>query len=496
MSLGAWLLTTGGCNCIIDADKYRGGGDGGGRIDAADNLPDGSSPDGRIESDAGPIEPTTAREGEGSGTGAPPFVIVLRGEFAAGSTARVVRAGDDSETDLVAEPAVVANDGSMLAVAIRIPVYQDLAEDEMTTLEIHVDDGGGEVLKDTFQVLGLDELDLPASVDTTTLRPLYSRITAPIAVAFTGASPAILRSSSDITIDAALRASGAAGANGGDPGPGGCRGGGTGQAGQCSTSGGGAGGLEVTTGTGGGGGGHDGPGGGGASGGDGGEPSGDEMLVPLSGEGGNGGGGGGNGTAAAGGPGGGGGGVIELSAGGTIALGGNITANGGQGADGDGELAATAGGSGGGGAGGAILLRAIAVTGNRSLSALGAAGGTTFNTGGLGADGRVRIDVGTEALPAGVTTEPPAVRGPHWADDTDHLVRSASFAATLYGEPDQTFAASVDGGDPVDVELSGTGIGSYQVTLEPGHNRICAIVRPAQLSLPEAVRCMVVTYVP
>ena len=69
MFLGGWLVASGGCNCLIDADKYRGGpsGDGGdcGDCDAADNLPDGTAPpDGRIESDAGPVEPSSAREGE------------------------------------------------------------------------------------------------------------------------------------------------------------------------------------------------------------------------------------------------------------------------------------------------------------------------------------------------------------------------------------------------------------------------------------------------
>jgi hypothetical protein len=59
------------------------------------------------------------------------------------------------------------------------------------------------------------------------------------------------------------------------------------------------------------------------------------------------------------------------------------------------------------------------------------------------------------------------------------------------------FAAHVEGSDPVAVMTNGVGRGNDDVTLEPGHNRICAIVSPtANLSLPEAVRCMIVTYVP
>lgn len=497
MLLGAWLVASGGCNCLIDADKYRGGpaGDGGSEIDGADNIDGTAPPDGRIESDAGPIEPTSAREGEGSGTGAPPVVIVLRGEFAAGSTARVVRSGDG--TDLVAEPAVVASDGSMLAIPIRVPVYEDLAEDQMTTLEIYVDEGSGETLADTFLVDGLDELDLPASVDTTTLRPLYSRITASTAVAFTGASPAILRSTTDIDVGRALRANGK---QGGGAGPGGCTGGGEAQPGNCDLSGGTAG-ASGTTGDGGGGGGHaqDGnPGTGGASGGQT-SGSGDGLLTPLVDEGGHGGGGGGGGLLGlgSGGEGGGGGGIVELTAGGTITVAALVDVSGGNGVDGAGICGTNAGGSGGGGSGGAILLSAMAAAGSGTLDATRGDGATACNGGGNGSPGRIRIDVATSDLPAVLSTNPTAVRGPHWADDIEPIQRSADFTATMYGEPNRTFAANIDGSDPVDVETDGSGVGTYDITLEPGHNRICAIVSPtADLTLPEAVRCMVVTYLP
>jgi hypothetical protein len=491
MTLGAWLLASGGCNCIIDADQYRGGGgDGGG--DDADGS-DGSRPDGRIESDAGPIEPTAAREGEGTGTGAPPVMIVLRGAFAAGSTARVVRSGDD--TDLVAEPAVVSTDGTMLAVGIRIPVDPDLDEgDDPATLEIYVDQGSGEELADTFLVEGLDEADLSGTVDTASLRPLYSRITTSASpVAFTGASPAILRSTSDITVAGDLVADGK---QGGDPGPGGCPGGEATQAGGCDIHG-GAGGASGTVGTGGGGGGHAQDGNPASGGGDGGQMSGNEMLTPLAGEGGNGGGGGGNGTAdlGAGGGGGGGGGVVELSADGEIAVDGVIDVSGGAGSDGGG-LCAAGGGSGGGGAGGAVLLRARSISGGGSLDATRGLKATACNDGGDGSPGRIRVDVASEALPA-LAAQPAPIRGPHWADDTPYLVREADFTATLYGEPNRTFAANVDGSEPVDVETNGSGVGTYSITLEPGHNRICAIVSPtALLSLAEASRCHIVTYLP
>jgi len=132
------------------------------------------------------------------------------------------------------------------------------------------------------------------------------------------------------------------------------------------------------------------------------------------------------------------------------------------------------------------------------LEALGGLGGTrnSCNAGGDGSPGRIRIDVASEALPA-VTADPAPVRGPHWADDTPHLVRAEALTAILYGQPSTTFAANVDGGEPEDVRTNSSGLGRYMVMLEPGHNRICAIVSPtANLNLPEAVRCMIVTYVP
>ncbi len=488
MFLGGWLAASGGCTCIIDADKYRGGGGGGdaGDIDAADNLPDSGPPDGRIESDAGPIEPTSAREGEGSGTGAPPLMIVLRGEFAAGATARVIRSGDD--TDLVVEPAVVSGDGDMLAVGIRIPVDPELDEGETATLEIYVDD----VLADTFIVEGLPEVTLSGAEDTAMLRPMYSRVRVTGDVSFTGAAPAILRATADITVNADLIADGK---QGGAAGSGGCAGGGSVQPGGCGNAGGGAGATGVA-GTGGAGGGHAELGNPGAGGSVGGQRAGNEMLTPLSAESGNGGGGGGDGAVlGSGGAGGGGGGVIELTAGGQLVVGGLIDASGGPGTDG-GEVCATGGGSGGGGSGGAVLLRAGAISGAGSIDGTGGPGGDTCNTGGAASDGRIRVDVASEELPA-LTADPTPVRGPHWADDTMYLVSNADFTAILWGQPNTMFAANIDGSDPVAVMTNGTGRGVYDVTLEPGHNRICAIVSPtADLSLPEAVQCMIVTYVP
>ena len=348
-------------------------------------------------------------------------------------------------------------------------------------------------------VEGLDEADLAGAVDTTTLRPLYSTITISAPVALAGASPAILRSTTDITSEFSLDANGRPGTLGGTAGPAGCPGGAQEQPGGCDVNGGGPG-TSGTIGTGGGGGGHTQDGATASGGGAGGDLSGNDTVTPLAAEGGHGGGGGGKGLAelSVGGTGGGGGGIVEFTAGGTVTINGAIDASGGDGSNGATGLGCTvnAGGSGGGGSGGAILVRAARVAGAGSLGATRGTGATNCNDGGNGSPGRIRVDVASEELPL-VDTDPAPFRGPHWADDTPHLVREAEFTATMYGQPNTTFAANVDGSDPDDVETNGSGVGSYTVTLEPGHNRICAIVRrTAPLNLPEAVRCMVVTYVP
>jgi hypothetical protein len=145
------------------------------------------------------------------------------------------------------------------------------------------------------------------------------------------------------------------------------------------------------------------------------------------------------------------------------------------------------------------LIGAVAIEPSTgTLDATGGQGGTrnSCNSGGNGSPGRIRVDVATQDLPA-LDVDPVPIRGPHWADDTPFIVRDADFTATMYGEPSRTFAANKDGDDPVAVNTNGSGVGSFHTTLEPGHNRICAIVSlTANLTLPEAVRCMDVTYVP
>ncbi|HUS63882.1 MAG TPA: hypothetical protein VMZ28_05025, partial [Kofleriaceae bacterium] len=177
---------------------------------------------------------------------------------------------------------------------------------------------------------------------------------------------------------------------------------------------------------------------------------------------------------------------------------GDLVAEGGRGADGGGGLAATGGGSGGGGSGGAVMLRASALTvASGMVSAAGAAGGVKYNDGGLGADGRARVDVATPALPGLLSVEPELVRGPRWADDTPYLVGDDELELTLYGEPNTQFGAIVESGDPEAVMTDGAGVGTLQVTLERGRNHICALISPtASVGDPEAIQSIYVTYIP
>ena len=105
--------------------------------------------------------------------------------------------------------------------------------------------------------------------------------------------------------------------------------------------------------------------------------------------------------------GGGGGGAILIASSGTVNLvsGSSIFANGG----GSGTTAgADVGGAGGGGSGGAIRIIATTIDGNGAITATGGSeGGNSSNDGGLGGDGRIRLEAETFLRPN--VTNPPFV---------------------------------------------------------------------------------------
>ena len=131
---------------------------------------------------------------------------------------------------------------------------------------------------------------------------------------------------------------------------------------------------------------------------------GDAMLSVL--DGGSGAGGGSGGNNCGGGGGGAGGGIIKLTVFGQLSIGlnGEISAIGGDGGtDGGGAC-----GGGGAGSGGTIWLQAPDVANDGQIAADGGAGGTGWqsNVGGVGGEGRIRIDKVNQTGPG--TTAPPA----------------------------------------------------------------------------------------
>ncbi|MBA3454003.1 MAG: hypothetical protein H0T42_12990, partial [Deltaproteobacteria bacterium] len=258
---------------------------------------------------------------EGTGTGSRPALVIVNvsGLITAAPilTLAPIMDGTTPRTATITANRVSA-DRSKIAIAIELPVLPMTAHGVTRILRLTIEQTGAIVEAD-LTVTGLDELTpAAATVNTSTLRTLYSTATVASAVRFIGAAPALIRTTSNISITDVVHVDGV----GSEPGAHGCAGGPGSTAGGCGTSGGGGGTSGLSGSAGGGGGfGATGAGGMGNSPGGGGAPSGDELLTSLTtnigaaGNRGNGGGGGGDATLGAGGAGGGGGGVLELTAG-------------------------------------------------------------------------------------------------------------------------------------------------------------------------------------
>ncbi len=284
---------------------------------------------------------------------------------------------------------------------------------------------------------------------------------------------------------------------GGTPGPGG-NGGGNG--GGASTLGpanpGGAGAGAGAGGSSGGGGGFGTIGGGAA----GGPLVGDEALRDFANNRSSGGGGGLGSVgvgAQGGGVGGAGGGVIELSAGGDLAIG-DLTAIGGDG----GIVAATAsGGGGGGGSGGTVLLRAgrnLTVTSVLARGGLAGGGGAVESH--AGGAGRVRIDVPTTLA---IDSIPASYRGPMLMADSNLIVRTANPTFVVTGAKNKSFDyffTNADGAQAGSPQLIGpSGVQSLTLPaskpLARGINRFCLLVAGGDpASGLEAMNCYNVVY--
>jgi hypothetical protein len=236
----------------------------------------------------------------------------------------------------------------------------------------------------------------------------------------------------------------------------------------------------------------------------------DSTLVPLppvagSTTRGAGGGGGGrllNSDLTGGKPGGGGGGVVELTTRAVLRLddGAIVSANGAAGTIRDGLDCLLGGGSGGSGSGGAILLRGGASLATGVDAEAQAIGGTRVGTdgcyGGAGGAGRIRID---SADPVDIADQPLAALGPMIARDAPVVTRNETVALSVRGARNATYELYLgeDNQPAGSVATGDEGVGSADVTLEPGSNLVCVSgSSPAELSYPEAKNCVSIAYVP
>lgn len=493
----AALCTLSGCSLLLDTDEFL----------AVPELGDV-----RIDS----REPMQALEGAR-------LPVILRGEgFSSDAAVRVIVAlpGGAEEPVSVAEKRA-SRDGTALALLLDVPVLPDHdAADELASVKITVTQGRS-TADATLDIEALPELELGLGdnqvVKTAELENLYSEIVVDGAVTVIGDDPVRLVATNAIRINRAVQAGGqdATAEQPGTGGPGGCPGGAGGVAGVDSGNGknGGCdqGGGRAGTGVSGVGPAPSGGGGGcaaAAGGDDGDQARGDDTctpeLVPLGqpDNRGHGGGGGGAYESAGGGHGGGGGGVVELSAP-FVSFGpnGELSARGGEGAPGaplDCGQDRHAG-SGGGGSGGVVLLRADTVLFGREgiISVAGGTGGIVCETsGGLGSDGRVRIDVASIQLNDRPISAPETMvdffsrnvwRGPRLAD-TPRVAVSGPVRVGVRGDPAVTYDLQVDSSPPVEVRGNETRV----LMLEPGLRGVCVALRGVIPNSPESKHCLTI----
>ena len=474
-------LTTTGCSLLVDTDPFSGSSDDASVRGDGGAGPDASTTDGGPPSDANPLAlsvtgvlPDTVLEGEGATSAGYPVPVIIAGANI--SPTAVVTASHPSVTVV---DTLVGADGKTLAVTLRIPVLPGTAAGAMLPLTLTVTQSG---ISDTaaLNIEGLAELDIPAG-DYVPDGQTYSSIVVSGAAQLRGNVPARLISTSDIEINADLSA------DSDDisvPGPGACSGGAAEKPGGCDQNGGGAAGASgLTVGTGGGGAGCGTPGQPGES--DGGVAGAAtcEQLVRRFGTENRGAGGGGGGNSLAGtgggGTGGAGGGSVELHAGGTIRINGNLTAAGSDGAAGTGIQCSDHGAGGGGGSGGIIVLRAAAIeriTGTITAKGGNGGGAAACVAGGGGGLGRIRLDAPLTLGPVG--GDDPFAQGPFIAAAMPSLSKDVPITVKLVGQADTTFLITTDGGDVKVLTTDATGVVTTDLDLEPGVHSVCTSTVP------------------
>jgi hypothetical protein len=501
------------------------------------NLPNphDAGPDAEIILDADPsmlvvtgVAPAVINEGQGDG-GSPPALLVIAGHQMVDANTTIELIPEDASavagaSPLVVGTPVVAKDGDWIAVPITSHVDGKLGKAQQIVFDVQVSEDirAQPGMRSSYKLVGqltlqgLDELAVAkgaaASIDTTTLQPLYSQVDLESDVTFTKGPRAIVHAVSSIKAQGIT----ANGKDGSDPAVGsawigGCGGGGPSSDGLCSGGRGGKGNGGIAGGGGGGGGGGfsaDGSPGTLAGNGGPGAKTGDDLIVTYDGTGSStpnkseGGGGGGPSAliiSSNGGSGGGGGGTVELTAGGDVTVG-AITAKGGKGQD------STNAAGGGGGAGGLVMLRAgrtlsapaaIAVDGGAG----GAAGGGS-GTGGAGAAGRVRWDAAKGSAPASVSAGT-SRQGPAFTLDS-YLFRDPAAKITVDADKNVRFSVyainfGVDGQTTTlggEVSTSALGTASFTQMLSRGLTQLCLTLDGGMQGASEADKCVFVAYLP
>jgi hypothetical protein len=439
--------------------------------------------------------PATLVEGMGAG-GSRAVVLVINGTNLIDPSIVIDQINDNGTMRTVPIDGlpVVSGDRTKAAIRIHVPVLTGTAEFMLKPMHLTITQFGFSTTLDV-QITGLLELEpVAGTIDTASLRPLYSRAKFNNPVHFVGANAAKVRVTSDIEITDVVDVDGILTV----PGANGCAPGGPAGTGGCEGMGGAKGVTVAITGYGAGGGGFGTVGnpGAGANGAAGGPASGDALLANLStpagtfGNRGNGGGGGGTATTGAGGAGGAGGGVLELTADGAISVSGTgrVRAKGGDSS----EHALLGTGDGGGGSGGAIVLRSGAgITATAGFAT--APGGASLGNGGAGGSGRIRID--TPNAITGFAIPAPA-RGAVWATTAPTIVTTTTTSAVLLGATAQAYGIYLNGVAQANATTVAGMVTVPVAGLNQGANTLCATVAPGVSPLVlESSRCITITYV-
>jgi hypothetical protein len=221
-----------------------------------------------------------------------------------------------------------------------------------------------------------------------------------------------------------------------------------------------------------------------AGGGLGGASYGSSLLLPLIGGSGGGGGTGGSTFDASGG--GGGGGAVLLAASGTVTVSGSILANGGASGSSSGG---GSGATGGGGSGGAIRIIAGTIAGNGAITAAGAGVGSAaisgYSNGGGGAHGRIRLEADSitrtaATTPAFTTGAPGTVFVSGLPTLKIDSVAGVAAPANPTGSADITLPANT--ANPVTVVFKTTNVpvgNTVKLTLAPAAGAPTSVISPA-----------------